>query len=87
VDTEPGHEGFLEDGWPDGTLEAGEHVQLAHMRPTLRCVMAAHRQADLLQDLRILLVAAQHHGNHIGAWASIGTSGRVHIGDPVVLVR
>jgi hypothetical protein len=87
VDTEPGHEGFLEVGWLDGTLEADEHVQLVHMRPTLRCVMTAHRQADLAQDLRILRAAVQHHGNHIDVWASIGTSGRVYIGDPVVLVK
>jgi hypothetical protein len=87
VDTEPGHEGFLEDGWLNDTIEAGKHVQLVHMRPTLRCVMAAHRQADLLQDLRTHLAAAQHHGNHIDVWPSIGTSGRVHIGNPVVLVK
>ena len=87
MDTEPGHEGFLEDAWLDDTLEAGEHVQLVQMRPTLRCVMTAHRQADLAQDLRILRAAVQHHGNHIGVWASIGTSGGIHVGDPVVLVK
>jgi uncharacterized protein YcbX len=87
VETAPGSEGFLEDGWLEGTLEVGESVQLVQMRPTMRCVMTAHRQADLVRDLRILRTAAQHHHAHIGVWASIGTAGIVRVGDPVVLVR
>ena len=44
-------------GWLDGTLEVGERVQLVQLRPTLRCVMTAHHQADLVEDLRILHAA------------------------------
>ena len=87
VETAPGGEGFIEDGWLEGTLEVGKSVQIMQMRPTLRCVMTAHHQADLVRDLRILRTAAQHHHNHIGVWASIGTAGTVRVGDPVVLVR
>lgn len=87
VETAPGDEDFLEDGWLEGTLEVGESVQLVQMRPTLRCVMTAHRQADLVRDLRILRTATQHHHNHIGVWASIGTAGTVRVGDPVMLMR
>jgi uncharacterized protein YcbX len=87
VDTAPGGEGFLEDDWLEGTLEVGESVRIVQMRPTLRCVMTTHRQADLVRDLRILHTAAQHHHDHIGVWASIGTAGAVRVGDPVVLVR
>ena len=87
VETAPGDEGFLEDGWLEGTLEVGERVQLVQMLPTLRCVMTARRQADLNRDLRVLRTATQHHHNHVGVWASIGTAGTVRVGDPVVLVR
>ena len=87
VETDPGVEGFLEDGWLEGSLEVGERVQIVQMRPTLRCVMTTHRQADLRRDLRILRTAAQHHHDHVGVWASIGTAGTVRVGDPVVLVR
>jgi hypothetical protein len=87
VDTAPGGEGFLEDGWLEGSLEVGESVRIVQMRPTLRCVMTTHRQADLVRDLRILRTAAQHHHDHVGVWASIGTAGTVWVGDPVVLVR
>ena len=87
VDTTPGIEGFLEDDWLEGTLEVGESVRIVQLRPTLRCVMTTHRQAELGRDLRILRTAAQHHHDHVGVWASIGTVGTVRIGDPVVLVR
>ena len=87
MNTTPKNEGFLEDGWLEDTLIVGESVQLVQMQPTLRCVMTAHRQSDLVQDLRILRAAVQHHRNHIGVWASFGTSGTGHVGDPVMLVR
>ncbi|MGH8072047.1 MAG: MOSC domain-containing protein [Candidatus Entotheonellia bacterium] len=87
VETEPGVEGFLEDGWLEGTLEVGGSVRIGQMRPTLRCVMTTHRQADLGHDLRILRTAAQYHHNQVGVWASIGVPGTVRVGDPVVLVR
>jgi uncharacterized protein YcbX len=87
VETTPGIEGFLEDDWLEGTLEVGESVRIVQMRPTLRCVMTTHQQADLVRDLRILRTAAQHHHDHIGVWASIGAAGTVRVGDPVVLVK
>jgi uncharacterized protein len=87
VETAPGVEGFLEDEWLAGTLEVGERVRIVQMRPTLRCVMTTHGQAELGRDLRILRTAAQHHGNQVGVWAAIGAPGTVRVGDPVVLVR
>jgi uncharacterized protein YcbX len=77
----------MEDNWLEGTLEVGERVRIVQMRPTLRCVMTTHRQAELGRDLRILRTAAQHHHDHVGVWASVGTAGTVRVGDPVVLVR
>jgi uncharacterized protein YcbX len=87
IDTEPGLEGFLEDDWLEGTLAVGARVRLVHLRPTVRCVMTTHRQAELGRDLRILRAAAQHHQAEVGVWASIGTSGYVQVGDPVALVK
>ena len=75
------------DGWLDGTLEVGERVQRVQMRPTLRCVMTAPRQADLMQDLQILYAAVQHHHHHIDAWVSIATAGTLQMNDPGVLVK
>ncbi len=81
-----GVEGFIEDGWLEGTLEVGDSVRVVQMKPAVRCVMTTHRQADLARDMRILHTAVQHHHNHVGVFASIGTPGNVRVGDPVVLV-
>ena len=87
VETAPGVEGFLEDDWLEGTLEVGESVTIVQMQPMLRCVMTTHQQADLVRDLRILRTAAQHHHDHVGVRAAIGTAGTVRVGDSVVLVK
>jgi uncharacterized protein len=87
VETAPGHEGFVEDDWLEGTLEVGGSVRIVQLRPALRCVMTTHRQADLVRDMRILRTAAQHHHNHVGVFAAIDTPGTVRTGDAVVLVK
>ena len=87
VETEPGNEGFIEDGWMEGTLEVGDNVKIVKLAPALRCVMTTHAQADLGRDMRILRTVAQHHNAHLGVFAAIGASGKVQVGDPVVLVR
>jgi len=87
VETERGVEGFLEDDWLEGTLAVGERVQIVQLRPTLRCVMTTHQQADLGRDLRILRTAVQHHHDHVGVWGAIGAAGTVRVGDPVMLVQ
>jgi len=86
VETRPGAEGFLEDDWLEGTLVVGKRVSIVKLRPTQRCVMTTHRQAELRRDLRILRTAAQRHQAQVGVWAAIGTPGQVRVGDPVVLV-
>ncbi len=87
VETARGVEGFLEDGWLEGTLEVGGSVRIVRLRSALRCVMTTHRQADLVRDMRILRTAAYHHHNEVGVFASIGAPGTVRVGDPVVLMR
>jgi uncharacterized protein YcbX len=87
IETAPGVEGFIEDDWLEGTLEVGENVRMVQLRPTLRCVMTTHPQAELGRDLRILRAAAQHHHDHVGVWGAIGAAGTVQVGDAVVLVK
>jgi MOSC domain-containing protein len=87
IDTKPGLEGFLEDDWLDGSLDVGDRVSIVQLRPTVRCVMTTHRQAELGRDRRILRAAAQHHDAQVGVWASIERPGTVRVGDPVVLVK
>ena len=87
VETDPRLMGFVEDEWVGGTLEAGPAVKIVAMQQALRCVMTTHQQSELVRDLRILRTAAQHHNAKLGVFASIGTGGKVRVGDPVCLAR
>jgi uncharacterized protein len=87
VETDPRLTGFVEDEWVGGTLEAGPAVRIVALQPALRCVMTTHQQSDLVRDLRILRAAAKHHNAKVGVFASIGAPGKVHVGDPVWLLR
>jgi uncharacterized protein YcbX len=86
VDT-GGAEGFVEDGWLEGTLEVGETARIVAMKPALRCVMTTHAQSDLPRDLSILRTAARNHKATLGVFAEVGASGTVRVGDPVYLSR
>jgi uncharacterized protein YcbX len=87
VDTGDDHDGFIEDRWLDGELHVGDSVRIVGMRPAIRCVMTTHSQPDLRRDMSILRTAAQHHGAYVGVFASVGETGIVRIGDPVVLAQ
>lgn len=87
VDTSPEADGFVEDEWLGGDLQIGSGgAQITRIRPALRCAMTIHPQDELRPDPAILRTAAQHHGAYVGVFASVGTPGRVRIGDPVWLV-
>ena len=85
VDTGAEADGFIEDRWLDGVLEIGESVKINWMRPAIRCVMTTHPQPDLPRDMAILRTAAQHHEAYVGVFASVAETGRIRVGDPVVL--
>jgi uncharacterized protein len=87
VETDPRVNGFVEDEWLGGTLEAGPAVKIVSLRSALRCVMTTHEQSELVRDLRILRATAQHHNAKLGVFASIGAPGKVRVGDPVCLTR
>jgi MOSC domain-containing protein len=85
VETPPGLQGFVEDGWLNGRLEVGENLHIMSMEPALRCVMTTHPQEDLPRDPRVFHAAADHHRATVGVFASISFPGTVRIGDAVWL--
>lgn len=87
LDTGSDASGFVEDGWLGGLLEVGDGLKITGIQPALRCVMTTLPQQDLPKDPVIIRAAAQHHKANIGAFTSIEGSGRVHLGDPVYLVK
>ncbi len=87
VDTGSDASGFVEDEWVGGVLEIGDGVKVTSIQPALRCVMTTHAQQDLPRDLAILRTTVQRHQANLGAFTSIEGDGRVHLGDPVYLVK
>jgi uncharacterized protein YcbX len=87
VDTGNDASGFVEDSWLNGVLEIGEGVKITGIQPALRCVMTTHQQQDLPRDLAILRATVQRHQANLGAFTSVEGDGKVHLGDPVFLVK
>ena len=87
VDTGSDASGFVEDEWVGGVLEIGDGVKVTAIQPALRCVMTTHAQQDLPRDLAILRTTVQRHQANLGAFTSIEGDGRVHLGDPVYLIK
>ena len=87
VDTGSDASGFVEDEWVGGVLEIGDGVKVTSIQPALRCVMTTHAQQDLPRDLAILRTTVQRHQANLGAFTAIEGDGRVHLGDPVYLVK
>lgn len=87
VDTGDETDGFIEDGWLEGELTIGDSMRIVGMRPAIRCVMTTHPQPDLPRDMSILRTAAQHHGAYVGVFASVGASGKIRVGDPIILTN
>jgi uncharacterized protein len=86
VETTTEWSGFVEDAWMGGTLALGESLALDELEATLWCVTSTLAQEDLPRDLSVLRTTAQHHGGCLGVYASVKASGRVRVGDPVVLL-
>jgi uncharacterized protein len=86
VHTTPEWSGFVEDAWIGGTLAVGESLLADELQPTVWCVTSTLAQEDLPRDLSVLRTTAQHHGGCLGVYASVKTSGRVGVSDPVILL-
>jgi uncharacterized protein len=85
VDTGPGMDRFVEDEWLGRTLAVGPTLVLDEFQPTLWCVTSTLAQEELPRDRSVLRTTAQHHRGCLGVYASVRTSGRARVGDPVVL--
>lgn len=87
VDTGDDDDGFVEDRWLNGVLEAGESVRIVGMRPAIRCAMTTHPQEELPRDPIILRTAWEYHAAYVGIFAAVGSVGVVRVGDRVFLVN
>ncbi|MGH6892680.1 MAG: MOSC domain-containing protein [Dongiaceae bacterium] len=76
--------GFLEQDWMQRSLTIGP-VAMAVVEHCLRCALTTRPQGDLTMDPGILHAAQQHNENRVGVYAELIETGRIRMGDPVVL--
>lgn len=84
IDTQ-GASGFPETAWLGKTLKIGS-VLLKVEKPTERCVMTTHPQADLPKDPEILKTIVREAENCLGVYASVVSGGSIAEGDRVELI-
>ncbi|MGZ4689599.1 MAG: MOSC domain-containing protein [Acidimicrobiia bacterium] len=87
-DAEP----FAENGWSGATMRFGAEVTASVLIPTMRCIMTTLAQGELPRDNAVLRTVSSHNRIEIpglgtwscvGAYATVGSAGRVVIGDEV----
>lgn len=74
---------FVEDAWHGASLAIGAMV-CDDLQPTLWCVTSTLPQRDLPRDPGVLRTLAESHRGCLGVYASVTSSGMVHVGDAVI---
>jgi uncharacterized protein len=84
IESAPSWTGFVEDSWLESSLAIGDEVHCHDFQRTLWCVTSTLAQKGIPRDLGILRTLTQHHDGCLGVYASVSSSGSVHVGDEVV---
>lgn len=83
---------FAENEWTGRTAALGAELSAMVLLPTMRCIMTTLAQGDLPHDNEVLRTVAAHNRvelpglgtwSCVGAYAAVGSPGRVRVGDPV----
>jgi uncharacterized protein YcbX len=77
-------DGWVEDDWVGSVLRLGDAV-LRPAEPCVRCTMVTRAQPGLDADADVFRTLARHHGGRFGVWSDIVHTGRVSVGDQVVI--
>lgn len=76
---------YAENAWEGRQLTVGD-VTLDLLHPCVRCVIPTRDPDTTAKDPNILKWLTRHHGGHFGINARLASgSGRIAVGDPVVL--
>jgi len=84
VETDPGTTGLVEAGWAGRTIGVGAAALRGEI-PTMRCVMVTLPQPGLDKEPGVLRTIVRDAGQNLGLYAAISATGKIAVGDPVVL--
>ena len=68
----------------DGVVTIGS-CTLTVRKPIERCVMVTRAQPGIDRDLGVLKTIIRERDNQLGVGASVSSSGRISVGDPVTV--
>jgi uncharacterized protein YcbX len=85
VETRGAAAGFPEFEWCGRRLRIGD-LTLEVVRPTIRCGMTTHAQADLPKEPDIMRALVRETGMTLGVGAAVVTAGVLRLGDPIELL-
>jgi uncharacterized protein YcbX len=84
VETDPGTTGLVEASWAGRTIGIGDAAVRGEI-PTMRCVMVTLPQPGLGKEPGVLRTIVRDAGQNLGLYAAVSATGKIAVGDPVVL--
>lgn len=79
-------EGPVEFDWVDQSLRIGETEMTVTCR-TIRCIMSTREQRDLPRASKLMRALVRNTNQRLGVSAEVVTTGRISVGDSVVLFQ
>jgi MOSC domain-containing protein len=78
--------GFAEDGWVGRRASIGQSVVVEFTERTERCVMVNNAQDELTRSSQVLRAISYANDLLLGVYATIISTGMVHVGDEIALL-
>jgi uncharacterized protein YcbX len=85
VETDAGTTGLVEADWGGRTIGIGDAAVRGEI-PTMRCVMVTLPQPGLGKEPGVLRSIVRDAGQNLGLYAAVSATGKIAVGDPVVLL-
>jgi uncharacterized protein YcbX len=76
---------FIEDTWFGKRMRIGKEVEIELIRHCERCMIITVHPENAERDRSLLKTVAKQRDNHFGVYASVIKTGRIHVGDEIVL--
>ncbi|WP_455660900.1 MOSC domain-containing protein [Pradoshia sp.] len=77
---------FIEEQWFGKTLLIGNTVKISINKPCERCMIITVDPETGVRDPSLLKIVTKSRQNHFGVYASVITTGPIHIGDEIHLL-
>ncbi|KKO53941.1 MOSC domain-containing protein [Paenibacillus sp. DMB20] len=78
---------FIEEGWFGKRIRIGNDVVIELKRHCERCMIITIDPEHAERDATLLKTVVKERNNHFGVYASVISTGKIHVGDEVLLLE